>query len=352
MMRCAENPLLTVRDVKPSRPGLCVRGIFNCGACRFGDQILLVCRVAESAGDSPREVAVPVMRRRGAGLRMEVVRLLRSEHPELDFSDGRTVLRRSGARGVVCLTSFSHLRLARSFDGVHFRVDERPMAFPETEEESWGMEDPRVTRIAGNYYISYTAVSARGPAVGLMRTRDFCRFERLGLIFAPENKDVAIFPARIGGLYYALNRPVCPQFGAPQIWICKSPDLVSWGRQRPLFSGAGLGWGGLKVGGGAVPFLTEKGWVEFYHAADGRSRYRLGAMLLDRDDPEKILAWTKEPLLRPETEYEKRGFFGGTVFTCGCIRDGDRVLLYYGAADDKICRADFTLDEIFRALRH
>lgn len=96
--------------------------------------------------------------------------------------------------------------------------------------------------------------------------------------------------------------------------------------------------------------MTEKGWVKIYHAADKNDRYCLGAFLLDKDDPSKVIAKTKEPILQPEADYEKEGFFGNVVFTCGCLVKDDTVMIYYGAADDKICRADIGLDEIFKAM--
>lgn len=351
MFRCKKNPLIEAKDVKSSRPDFHVDGIFNCGACRFQKQILLVCRIAESAGSSQHIVKIPVLKIGENTSKIDVLSIVREEHPDLDFSDRRTIVKRiDGRRKVAYLTSFSHLRIARSNDGIHFTVDDKPMVLPETAEESWGMEDPRITEIGKNYYINYTAVSQEGPATGLMKTQDFQHFERLGIIFAPENKDVAIFPGKINGLYYALNRPASAEFAMPKMWICESPDLVHWGRQHPLYSGLNSEWDNTKIGGGAVPFLTRKGWIEIYHAVDYNSHYCLGAMLLDRDNPRKILARTRKPILRPETKYEKQGFFGNTVFTCGCIPSGDKVIVYYGAADDKICRADYTLDEIFQAL--
>jgi predicted GH43/DUF377 family glycosyl hydrolase len=351
MTRCRQNPLLTVQNVTPSRPDLHVEGIFNCGACRFQNQILLVCRVSESAGNTEEEVKIPLMKKSGNELHPGIICLIKKEHPELDFSDSRKVVKKvNGIQKTVYLTSFSHLRLAHSTDGIYFKVDAKPMLLPETEEESWGMEDPRITQIGTDYYISYTAVSPQGPATGLMHTRDFQNFERLGIIFAPANKDVVIFPQKINGKYYALNRPASLDFGPPVIWISESPDLIHWGKQRKFFSGSGGSWENGRVGGGTVPFLTEKGWLEFYHAADEQNRYCLGAILLDRNDPSRILARTREPLIQPEKDYEQNGFFENTVFTCGCIPEKNRIILYYGAADDKICRADFTLREVFKAM--
>jgi beta-1,2-mannobiose phosphorylase / 1,2-beta-oligomannan phosphorylase len=352
MKRCINNPLITVKDVKPSRPDFHVEGVFNCGVCRYEDEILLVCRVSESAGCTDQDVKIPVMDTDGSHPTMKIIDVVKEEHPEWNFTDSRSVTRSTpSVRKVVYLTSFSHLRLARSKDGIHFTVDDAPMIQPMMQEESWGMEDPRVTQIGDTYYINYTAVSPQGPATALLSTKDFKEFQRLGVIFPPENKDVVIFPEKIGGKYYALNRPVSLEFGPPEIWISESPDLIHWGNHRHFCKASETGWENGRIGGGAVPFRTEAGWIELYHAADEANRYCIGALLLDAEHPEKILARTENPILQPEADYETSGFFGNTVFTCGCYRDGNNVTLYYGAADDKICRADITLDELYKALK-
>lgn len=157
----------------------------------------------------------------------------------------------------------------------------------------------------------------------------------------------------IGGSYVAFNRPVPSAIGNPEMWIAKSPDLIHWGEQKH-FCGLNIededAWDNGRIGGGAVPFLTERGWVKIYHAANKEDRYCLGAFLLDKDDPSKVLAKTRQPILTPEADYEVDGFFGNVVFTCGCLVKDRVVSIYYGAADDKICRADCTIDDIFEAM--
>jgi len=351
MNRCKENPLITAGDVRPSRKDFIVEGIFNCGVCRYKGEILLLCRVSESAGSTDSTVKIPALTLKDGKYQIDVTNIKKSEHPEWDFSDSRSiVLHASHGRRIVYLTSFSHLRLARSKDGIHFKVDDSPFLLPDTYEESWGMEDPRITQIDDTYYINYTAVSPSGPATGLISTTDFISFRRHGIIFSPENKDVAIFPQKIGESYYALNRPASGEFSAPDMWICDSPDLIHWGRQRHFCSASGRNWENGRIGCGAVPFKTEKGWVEIYHAADSENHYSLGAMLLDAEHPDRIIARTENPILTADTPYEKDGFFSNTVFTCGCYQGEDTVVVYYGAADDKICRADFTLNELYQAM--
>ena len=354
MNRCNENPLITAGDVKPSRNNFTVEGIFNCGVCQYRGEILLLCRVSESAGIMEGHVKVPILTLKDEKYKIDVIDVKKSEHPEWDFSDSRSiVLHTVRGQRVMYLTSFSHLRLARSTDGIHFKVDDSPFILPDTYEESWGMEDPRITQIDDTYYINYTVVSPSGPATGLSSTTDFISYQKLGIIFAPENKDIVIFPQKIGRRYYALNRPASGDFGAPDMWICESQDLIHWGLQRHFCSPSGSGWEEGRIGAGAVPFKTEKGWMEIYHAADGENHYCLGAMLLDAEHPDRIIARTENPILTANALYEKDGFFSNTVFTCGCYqeRDIDTVVIYYGAADDKICRADFTLDELYQALK-
>lgn len=353
ILRAKNNPLLTPEDVIPSRPDFKVDGIFNCGVAKYKDEILLLCRVAESVRSSnDKEIKIPIVVKKDKQDTFDCMVYQREKHPELDFSDTRCVRSKENGK-IKNLTSLSHLRLARSKDGIHFQVDEKPVIFPISEEESWGMEDPRITQIDTTYYITYTSVTQNGAAVSMMSTNDFSHFKRHGIIFAPENKDVVIFPKKIDGKYVAFHRPVPYGIGNPDMWIAKSPDLLHWGEHRH-FSGTSEktenSWDNERIGAGAVPFLTDKGWVEIYHAADDKNRYCLGALLLDKEDPSKIIGKTKSPLLQPEADYEKEGFFDDVVFTCGCLLEQNKVIIYYGAADDKICRADILLEDLFRKI--
>jgi predicted GH43/DUF377 family glycosyl hydrolase len=347
IFRRGGGPLLTPKDVKPSRPDFKVDGIFNCGAVRVRGETILLCRVAESVRtESEGIVGIPLAAGEAEGFR--IVRLVKAEHPELDFSDTRNVRYQSGSTAY--LTSLSHLRVARSADGEHFTVDDHPAILPQAEYESWGMEDPRITELDGVYYINYTAVSENGAATALLSTTDFTRFKRHGLIFLPENKDVAIFPEKIGNQYLAFSRPTPGGIGSPGMWLSTSDDLLHWGGHRHFYSGVADDWEGGKVGGGAPPIKTERGFVKIYHAVSRENRYCLGAMLLDATDPSKILAKSPRPLLQPDEPYEQQGFFGNVVFSCGCILEGGIFQIYYGAADDKICRADITADALFTHL--
>lgn len=354
LKRCKYNPLLTPEDVTPSDPRFQVDGIFNCGVAQYREEIILLCRVAESVKQTDEnKIEIPVVINENGENVIRTVVYDKKRQDEFDYSDSRSIFK-MGAKGrriTANLTSLSHLRVARSKDGIHFTLDEKPSIMPIASEESWGMEDPRITQIGDTYYISYSAVTEHGVCVSLMKTEDFKSFERMGIIFGPENKDVAIFPEKIGGEYVAFNRPVPFGIGMPSMWLAKSPDLLHWGRQKLFMATSDKGrWDEGRVGGGAVPIKTEKGWLVIYHAADAADRYCLGIYLLDLEHPEQILGSLEFPFMEPEEDYEKEGFFGNVVFTCGAFLQEGNVIIYYGAADDKICRADIELDEIYRML--
>ncbi len=351
--RCAKNPLITPKDVKPSREDFKVDGVFNCGVTKYNGDVILLCRVAESVKDIIDGFCkIPMVINNDGVDSIELVTIAKADHSEFDYSDSRSIWRKdgNGVKKIEYLTSLSHIRIARSKDGINFEIDEKPTIMPRAEDENWGMEDPRITKIEDTYYINYTSVTKNGASTSLITTKDFEKFERHGIIFAPENKDVTIFPEKINGMYMAFNRPVPYSIGYPDIWIAKSPDLIHWGEQKHFISVTSNGWENGRIGGGAVPFKTEKGWIKIYHAADSQDRYCLGAFLLDKEDPSKILAKTMQPILEPNAVYEKEGFFGNVVFTCGCIYENNLVSIYYGAADDKICRADIDIQEIYNAL--
>lgn len=350
--RSLNNPLIRPEDITPSSPGFKVDGVFNCGVCRFQDEIILACRVAESVqSDDPDKIIVPLVEEDGGTSAITTVTVSKQEHPDWNFSDSRTISTRNadGQKQIKLLTSLSHIRMARSKDGEHFVVDDAPAIPLVAGTDSWGMEDPRITEIDGTYYINYTSVTPSGPATSLVATTDFVSYNRLGVIFAPENKDVTIFPEKIGGKYYALNRPSSSDFDSYNMWLAESPDLVHWGNQR-LFAVAESEWENGRVGGGAPPLRTPEGWLVIYHAADAQNRYCLGAMLLDLEHPEIVLKRTQKPFMVPEADYETDGFFGNVVFTCGALLEDETLIIYYGASDESICRADIPLTEIYKAL--
>lgn len=344
--RFANNPIIRPADVKPSRPDFEVVGVMNAGAIRHGDQILLLLRVAECPPHGPEVAVAPVLDPDdlAAGIRLLEFSI---DDPALDVVD-RRVFRYEGQ---IYLTSISHLRLARSRDGERFTVDDPPAMVAATRDAEFGIEDPRITPLDDGYAINYTAVSRHGIATALATTRDFTQFQRRGLIFAPENRDVTIFPARVNGQYVCHHRPVTSGFGGPDIWLARSPDLIHWGRHVRVVGPRPGMWDSLKIGGGAVPIKTPQGWLSIYHGTDVNQRYALGLLLTDLENPARVIARSAEPILQPQADYETQGFFGHVVFTCGAVAEPDgQVLIYYGAADECMAGARTEVDALLATL--
>lgn len=248
------------------------------------------------------------------------------------------------------LTSISEFYLARIDQEGVATVDPQPFMKPKDNHETFGIEDPRITRIEDTYYITYSAVSEHGITVRLARTTDWKTVERLPIILPPSNKDCVLFPERIGGRYHMFHRPSTDGVPKPEMWYASSPDLISWGEHRWLMSPQ-KDWEATRIGGGAPPVKTEDGWLHFYHGADKGSTYSLGAILVDLYEPSKILWRSQEPLMKPEASYELNGFFSGVVFVTGVVRSGDNLELYYGASDTVTCQATLSLESILQQAR-
>ncbi|MGP4074829.1 BtaManbiosPhlase [Halobacillus sp. K22] len=349
--RFKDNPIITPNDVSPYHENHEVIGVFNAGIAEYNGETLMLLRVAERPlSQNDNVVKASVINSSNKESKLKLIELDRQD-PAYDFSDPRTI-RLVEKEETAFLTSLSYVRLARSRDGQNFTVDAQPFLYPEVELEAWGIEDPRVTQIEDTYYIQYSAVSEKGVGVGLISTKDFNSYERHGLMLHPENKDVAIFPEKINGKYYALHRPVPKGIGRPEIWIAESANLLHWGNHKHLLGLSEDGWDSGRIGGGAIPFKTEKGWLEIYHAADTEDRYCLGAVLLDLDNPSKVLSKTDEPILAPEADYEVNGFFDQVVFTCGVTLQDDRIRIYYGVADTSMALAEISLKELLDKLTY
>jgi predicted GH43/DUF377 family glycosyl hydrolase len=348
--RLATHLLLRPEDIRPSHPDWEVIGVFNPGVARLGDETIILARVAER----PRELRHgwtphPYWSRE----KDYVVDWVENER--LEASDPRVV--RHLQSGLFRLTFVSHLRVARSRDGRTIDSIDEPVFLPATEAEEYGLEDPRITWLDGRYYITYVAVSCHGPATALASTTDFKSFERHGIIFCPENKDVVLLPERVDGKYIALHRPLGgTQFCRPEMWIASSPDLVHWGAHRYLFAGTGE-WEGGRVGAGAPPIATPEGWLEIYHGnrlpeiVGEVGAYCAGAMLLAKDDPSRVVKVSPEPILEPQLDFEKEGFVAKVVFPTGVLEDDDRLLLYYGASDKYCAMAEVSRRDVMNGLK-
>ena len=343
-LRSPHNPIIEPNDLTPSRDDFEIIGVLNAGVTRFENEVVLLVRVAERPiNENPDVVLTAVHKTGGEGL---VVKEFPKSDPDTDFSDPRLIVK----SGQTYLTSISHLRIARSKDGVDFEIADTPTISGADEYEAFGIEDPRITLIDGTYYIHYVAVSPCGVVTSLTSTQDLVNFRRHGVIFCPDNKDVAIFEGKISDRFCALHRPVSPLFNMQDIWVADSGDLLAWGNHRRLLGPRPGYWDEAKVGAGAVPFKIEQGWLEIYHGVDRNNRYCLGAALLDSAEPWRVLARSTEPVLEPQADYECEGFFGNVVFSCGLLCEDDKLMIYYGAADTSVCYAELSLQEVLDSL--
>jgi predicted GH43/DUF377 family glycosyl hydrolase len=346
--RYEENPLVTPADVIPLHDGFEVIGTFNAGVTQYNGETLLLLRVAERPVSlDPNIVLAPLYNSQTNVL--EII-YLRADDERYDFSDSRIIKDKNETASFTYLTSLSYIRIARSKDGHHFTIDEKPLLYPSNDQETLGIEDPRVTQMGDTYYIYYSAISKAGIGESMVSTKDFVNFAYHGMIFCPDNKDVIIFPEQINGKYYALHRPTTKSIGKPEIWIAESDNLLYWGNHKHLLGLREGMWDSGRIGGGAVPIKTDRGWLELYHGATTDHRYCMGAVLLDLHNPAKVIARSVLPILEPEADYEIKGFFGDVVFSCGAIADGDIVKIYYGVADTSMACAELSLKEILDCL--
>ena len=249
--------------------------------------------------------------------------------------------------------------LAESSDGINFKVSEEPFIVPSKDgfykKFEYDMCDPRITFLEGTYYITYPAHTPGIGVVGILgKTDDFEKFERIEIISLPDNRVPVLFPEKISGEYMRLDRPFGVYPGS--LWISYSPDLIYWGKHRPLLLPDDRYWCNFKVGPAGPPIKTEKGWLLIYHAVSGGkigpTVYSLGAALLDLNDPTKILGKTKGPILTPSESYERIGKVANTVFSCGAIlEDSGELKIYYGAADTCIGLATCPVNSLVEILK-
>jgi len=241
----------------------------------------------------------------------------------------------------------SRLGYACSLDGCV--IEERlpyPVFEPLNPEEARGVEDPRVTVMGDTCVMAYTAFS-RIPQIGIttIKAKDLLERrwlwgERVYPFSGVTNKDAALFPRKIDGKYVMFHRI------DPDLWIAYSYDMKTWFGSKSIMNPRNGAWDGVKVGIAGPPIEIDEGWLQIYHGVDENRVYRLGVLLLDRDDPEKIIYRSADPILEPYEAYERQGQVPNVVFSCGAVKRGDRLQLSYGASDTVIAVSNHYLDEI------
>ena len=239
----------------------------------------------------------------------------------------------------------SIIGIAESKDGFKFVSREKPFLLPTADGvfglyEEYGLEDPRITFLEGFYYITYGIYSRYGIRNALARTKDFINVEKIAMITPVDQRNVVLFPEKIGDMYVRLDRPHA-DINPWGIWISYSPDLIYWGNSKLLIRPMHYHWDEIKVGPGAPPIKTSEGWLNIFHGSYqtiNSTVYRLGVALHDLEDPSKVVGVADEWILQPEESYEVTGYVPNVVFTCGAVAEGDgTVKIYWGGADEVMC---------------
>lgn len=269
-----------------------------------------------------------------------------------------------------------YLGLAESDDGFHFkRVSVDPIYAPRSGYDAGCVEDPRIIKMNDCFYITYACrahpytafkrgfcpnYSADAPRslrenltrTALLRSKDLKSFERLGPITKDDvdDRDAIIFPEKINGQYVMVHRPaewVGEEYGSekPGIWMAFSDDMKTWTDEyllaKPEFS-----WQEAKIGGSTPPIKTKYGWLFMYHGVDSKRVYRQGLMMLDLNDPRKIIARPNDYILEPTEDFEVNGVEHDVVFAVGNVVIGDDLFVYYGGADQVCCVATGNLKDL------
>jgi len=289
--RYSKNPILSKENVSFN-----VNSIFNPGAVKYNGKYLLLCRVEMPIGRSSFVVA-------------------------------------------------------ESEDGYNFKVSLKPVLTPEDHKDcydyvNWGVEDARITRIEDRFYITYTGYSKYQPVVMLAETSNFTDYKIHGPISEPSNKDCVLFPEKINGYYWKVDRPTAEY--RRDIWISSSPDLIHWGGYKVLLEPELGTWETDKIGSSSNPVKTSEGWLMLYHGVRSFGMgaiYKLGVTLLDFEKPWIVKGKSKEPILSPEKDYERIGDVNNVIFSNGWIveENGD-IKIYYSGADTNICLAETNVD--------
>ena len=246
----------------------------------------------------------------------------------------------------------SHIGYAVSKDGKNWNRMRQPVLSPSGETDARGVEDPRVTELEGRFYMAYTAFSRSSPPPEMGKvpqgitpmyavSDNLITWETIGpLVENEDNKDHALFPAKVGGRFVSFHRR------PPSIWLAFSDDMRAWGDHEEILAPRPGLWDGKRVGAGGPPIDTDEGWLMLYHGYNESHVYCMGAALLDKEDPTRVLKRPKASLLEPRTSWELRGDVPNVVFGCANPVVDGTVYLYYGGADRVVGLATANLKEL------
>jgi beta-1,4-mannooligosaccharide/beta-1,4-mannosyl-N-acetylglucosamine phosphorylase len=261
------------------------------------------------------------------------------------------------------MTRTMDIHAGRSADGLAWDIDEAPIAFRPADDRVSEIQqtfvhayDPRVTWLEDRYYVSWcNSYNGHGPTIGIGWTTDFREFTQLENAFLPFNRNGVLFPRKIGDAYAMLNRPSDnghTPFG--DIYYSESPDMVHWGRHRLVMKPIAWTWQSTKIGAGPTPIETDEGWLLLYHGVLTSCNgfvYSMGVALLDLDEPWKVIARSRDYVLNPSAAYEQVGDVQNVFFPCAALTEGDRISVYYGAADTTTCLAHGHISDLIAFAR-
>ncbi len=262
--------------------------------------------------------------------------------------------------------------IARSKNGVDgWRVEPQMLLDsndPSMDPELRRFYDPRIVQIEDRLLLCLAADTRHGVCGVIAALSDDLKTCRVLSTTAPDNRNLVLFPEKIGGEYVRLERPM-PVYSRGKdrfdIWISRSPDLIYWGQSRLLLGVEDVPWANNKIGPTASPVKTDRGWLTLFHAVDRdetrgkngwetawKKRYTAGLMLLDLKDPSKVLSVYQQPLLAPELPMEtEEGFRQNVIFPCAMVPEEDgTVKIYYGASDTCVCLAEAKIDDLLSLL--
>lgn len=237
----------------------------------------------------------------------------------------------------------SSIGYAVSDDGINFKRFNEPIFVGTTEQEAWGVEDPRITKINDTYYMLYTGfggVTWDNFRICMAWSKDMKNWEGHRVVLDEPNKDAALLADKIEDKYVLFHRR------HPNIWIAYSDDLINWEGHKVIMEPIKGTWESKKIGIAGPPIKREDGYLLFYHAVDDYNVYRLGAALLDLKDPSKVIKRLPYPILEPELDWEKKGLVPNVVFSCGAVEANGKYYVYYGAADTVIGVAAIEKDKV------
>jgi len=361
-MKISKKVLLHPKDFKPSLEDWEIQGIFNPGAIRTSDnKIVLYVRVAERGHlERGKLQHCPVVI---SGEEYEIGSK-KIEKEKIVKQENDVLFLKSGECRLTTMSHFKRVFLDKTGMKVE-KVEEKPIFTGLPVEGNYGVEDPRIIKLKNKYLMTYVAVSStEGVSTALAISKNLTKWDRKGIIFRTQNKDVVLFPEKINNKFVALHRPESSFiFSKPSIWIAYSPDLIYWGKDKSIIRPRDGAWDSTRIGPGPPPIKTRKGWLVIYHGVKevpkGRGLtkiYSAGAVLLDLKDPTKVIArsYKKRPLFRPSAKHKREGFIHDVVFPTGAVMSLDKkyLIIYSGEGDKLISVRKIKIDDILKGMKY